>query len=98
MLLPQLDNRGFMKAQIACMLEQGPCDEIGNKAKRKVFFSFFLYLYVRTSPRSSVVNELLTVYLPPFTILSYLQYRSDICNNKMLHYVECINLQVLERT
>ncbi|XP_023320261.1 uncharacterized protein LOC111695255 [Eurytemora carolleeae] len=33
-LLPQLENKSFMNAQIACMLDEGPCDPIGKKAKR----------------------------------------------------------------
>ena len=32
-LLPQLENKSFMNAQIACMLDEGPCDPIGKKAK-----------------------------------------------------------------
>ena len=33
-LVPKLGNPQFMKRQIACMLDQGPCDDLGKGAKR----------------------------------------------------------------
>ena len=33
-LVPKLGNPQFMKRQIACMLDQRPCDDLGKGAKR----------------------------------------------------------------
>ena len=33
-LVPKLENPQFMKRQIACMLDQRPCDDLGKRAKR----------------------------------------------------------------